>query len=132
MFGIAGEARSDRDLRALLFIICGLALVYAALVYAPYRLLDDNWLLRGDDPQGSYPGLGFVSFVQGRPVFAALIWLSRALAHQVGSEATITVLRALGIVGLSIFAWLLHRFIERQGFARAASLAISVGATTLP
>jgi hypothetical protein len=132
MFGVSSEARADRDLRSLLVIISALTLVYAALVYAPYRLIDDNWLLRGYDPPGSYPGLGFVAFVQGRPVFAALIWLSRALAHQIGSEAAIAVLRALGIAGLSIFAWLLHRFIGRQGVGGAASLAIAVGAATLP
>jgi hypothetical protein len=132
MFRIAGEDRWRRDLKSLLVIICALTLVYAALVYAPYRLLDDNWLLRGYDPTGSYPGLGFIAFVQGRPIFAALIWLSRALAHQIGSEPAMMVLRALGIGGLAVFAWLLHRFIERLGVGRAASLAIAIAAATLP
>jgi hypothetical protein len=132
MFGLASDARSDRDLSSLLLVICALTLVYVALVYAPYRLIDDNWLMRGDDPRDSYPGLGFIAVVQGRPVFAGLIWLSRALAHRIGSEAAMAVLRALGIFGLSIFAWLLHRFTVRQGFPRPASLAIAIGAATLP
>src|SRR5689334_16028218 len=95
----------------LVLILAAVAVVYFSLVYAPYRLLDDNWILRGYDPKGSYPSIPFIVVVQGRPIFATMIWLSRALASAIGSEAAIATIRALGILGLSAFAWLLSRFI---------------------
>jgi len=123
------QSKIDSD---LLLILAAVAVVYFSLVYAPYRLLDDNWILRGYDPKGSYPSIPFVAVVQGRPIFAAMIWLSRELASAIGSEAAIAMIRALGILGLSAFAWLLSRFIQAQGLPRGESVLIGIGAATLP
>jgi hypothetical protein len=123
------QSKIDSD---FVLILAAVAVVYLSLVYAPYRLLDDNWILRGYDPKGSYPSIPFIAVVQGRPLFATMIWLSRELASAIGSEAAIATIRALGILGLSIFAWLLARFVQAQGLPRLESLLIGVGAATLP
>jgi hypothetical protein len=123
------QSRIDPD---FVLILAAVAVVYLSLVYAPYRLLDDNWILRGHDPKGSYPSIPFIAVVQGRPIFATMIWLSRELASTIGSEAAIAAIRALGIVGLSVFAWLLARFIQARGLPRLESILIGVGAATLP
>jgi hypothetical protein len=112
-------------------ILCASCLVYLSFVVVPYRLSDDNWLLRGSDPSGSYPGLDFIAYVQGRPVFAAMIWMSRHLARAFPIEA-MAILRLGGIVLLGVFGFILFRFLCRVGWRGRLALLASIGAISLP
>jgi len=115
----------------LVLILCVSCFTYLGFVAAPFRLIDDNWALRGSDPRGSYPGLDFIAYVQGRPVFAAMIWGSRLLARVFPIEA-IAILRFGGIVLLGLFGFVLFRFLCRVGWRNRPALLASVGALSLP
>jgi hypothetical protein len=115
----------------LVLILCASCFSYLSFVVAPYRLLDDNWLLRGSDPDGSYPGLDFIAYVQGRPAFAAMIWASRRLAHAFPIDA-IAILRLGGVVLLGLFGVVLFRLLCRVGWHSRLAFLASVGAISLP
>jgi hypothetical protein len=71
---------AQTDFRAAVLIFSALFFALSSPIVFPYLLMDDNWIMRGNDQRGSYPSLEFIGALQGRPIFAALIHLSRLLA----------------------------------------------------
>ena len=119
----------------LVLILCVSCFTYLGFVAAPYRFIDENWLLRGSDPSGpypgSYPGLDFIAYVQGRPIFAALIWGTRLSARVFPVDA-IVILRLGGVVLLGLFGFVMFRFLCRVGWRGRPALLAAIGALSLP
>ena len=108
-------------------------LVYVPVLFLPYLLLDDNWLVRGSK---EVPFLGFVAGIQGRPVFAVLIGLTRLLMGNsdapVHVMAVMTLVRGLAIVGLCGFAVGLFKWLVVWGSSPRVAFLTATVAATLP
>jgi hypothetical protein len=96
-----------------LVLVLLVMMVYVPVLFFPYLLLDDNWLVRGSN---DVPYFGFIGGIQGRPVFGVLIGLTRLIISNSDEPnhvmIVMTLVRGLAIVGLCGFAvgffkWLL-------------------------
>lgn len=108
-----------------------LFMIFGSTFLFPYRLADDNWILRGFDPRGSYPSLEFVALVQGRPLFAVMLWLSRRLSDMIGIHAIVAI-RLAGVLVLSVCIWQMSILLRNIGWSRNVAILSALTIGTLP
>lgn len=120
------------DLWVGLGIFVVLFLAYSSPVFLPYLLLDDNWIMRGHDERGSYPSLEFIAGLQGRPLFAVLIFLSRQLASTLTPLDAMIIIRFACIALLAVCGLIVYKFSRALGLALSDSVCVGIVAMTLP
>lgn len=107
--------------------------VYGSTVFMPFLLKDETWLLRGYDEAGAYPSLRKgVALDQGRPVFAVLLFATRLLASVTSQLDAIVVMRAVAILCLAIFSYLLFRLFISCRIDRYSAACLALASSTLP
>ena len=109
------------------------SLVYVPVLFFPYLLLDDNWIVRKLE---AVPSLDYIAAMQGRPVFAILIRLTRVLTGNsetpVNVMAAMTLVRGLAIVGLCGFTVGFFNWLMVWGSSVRVAFLTAALAATLP
>jgi hypothetical protein len=112
---------------AIFFVFCFLA--YSSAVYFQYYLSDDLWLFRPQEE--GFPNIFFISFVQGRPIFALFIQLSREL-HDVFGPIAVSIIRFQGIFFLALFGVGVAFWVKVWVRSEWAALVVAIVLVTLP
>jgi hypothetical protein len=130
--GRAGAGPGAVAALAAVLLAAALAAAYAPVWTQPYLFLDDNYVVRGHDPEDVHPNIyGLHGVIQGRPVIAALFGLTR-LATAAGGPDAMAWVRLAGAVGVAAFGALLWMRLSGALGSRVAAFAAALAIASLP